>query len=770
MDNDTTNRAGDAYKHKNLIEHAQQQVENIGTENQASHLDDTIDKNVEQDNDTSRTDHRHVTHPKIPGYNILNEVGRGGMGIVYRAIQIPLGREVALKVLPANLASIRTDAVDRFRREASAASRLHHHNIIPVFDFGSAHSTFFYSMELIKGQPLNVLIQRLSGENAATLSPVRLAELLSTHTPQAVRNSSESIDNNSPTDTSFTGSGSASSTRGRVYYQQVAKWIADVAEALHYTHSQGIIHRDIKPGNIILSEDGRIMLGDFGLAKVIDDDPVTITGSLLGTVRYVSPEQAMAKRVKVDHRTDVYSLGATLYELLCFQPAFPGTDQAQILGAIIARDPISPRKINRSVPEELETICLKSMEKDPETRYSTAHNFADDLRRYVTDLPIIAKRPSIIQRTIKFVRRHKPATVASVTGLALIIVLSLYIHSSEQARTAQQEKQVAQVASLVFNAELLAGKKRWEDAAALYQQALKVDPRSAKALGNYARLLKDQYNATQNKELLTRAENLINRALLEEPEQSSLLNIKGVICKKLKKYDAAEEAYKKAIRLDPNNPAWHNNVGVIYALRGNLQIAEEEFRSAVSIQVEEASLLCPSWRQLACVQLAHQNDEAIKSIEKANECNPEDAETHIIYALIHLRLEGHFDITEALYHARAADDRPGRLHEKIKRIRAFTFLRNKEYDKAKNYAHEALRLGDLVSVNQLILAIAEYHLGHIDASRMNLSKAREAWPSEQFQSGFLVSGEKGVLWIDIADELTKLLNEAENLILPSESK
>ncbi len=370
--------------------------------------------------------------PRIEGYQITGVLGQGGMGIVYKAVQTKLNRMVALKVLPAMVGSANPAAVQRFRREATAAARLHHTNIVPIYDFGESTDAYFYAMEFIEGRPLDEVIGQVSQKfdqtdsdgRHGTASPPTAAVLAMAiselELPIPPRSDASS-------DGTFSGpisppvAGTASGLRGRAYYRQVSRWVCDAAEALHYAHGQSIIHRDIKPANLILSNDGRIMVADFGLAKSAGDGSVTRTGALLGTLRYLSPEQAMARRMRVDHRTDIYSLGATMYELLCFRPAYPGTDDKEILGAVMTRDPPPPRKFNQNIPAELETICMKCMEKSPDARYETARALADDLRRYINDLPIVARRPGAITRSLKFIRRRR----APVIAVAAIVLVSL---------------------------------------------------------------------------------------------------------------------------------------------------------------------------------------------------------------------------------------------------------------------------------------------------------------------------------------------------------
>ena len=197
--------------------------------------------------------------------------------------------------------------------------------------------------------------------------------------------------------------------------------MADAAEALHYAHQQGLIHRDIKPSNFMLCRDGRIMIVDFGLVKTAGEHSVTATGSLIGTYRYMSPEQVGAKRIAVDARSDVYSLGASLYELLTLRPAFPATEQSELLRQILFDEPVRPRKLAPTVPVDLQTICLKALEKSPNRRYATAQAMADDLSFYLRDLNIVARPQGPVRRFMKLVRRRRLETIALVALLLLVV-------------------------------------------------------------------------------------------------------------------------------------------------------------------------------------------------------------------------------------------------------------------------------------------------------------------------------------------------------------
>jgi serine/threonine protein kinase len=199
---------------------------------------------------------------------------------------------------------------------------------------------------------------------------------------------------------------SSSSTRTRNYCRNIARLGLQGAETLDHAHTRGILHRDIKPANLLLDAEGRVWVTDFGLAQIQGNHGLTLSGDILGTLRYMSPEQALAKRVVIDGRTDVYSLGATLYELLTLQPAFDGKNRAEILRKIGEDDPTPLRKLNASVPHDLETIIHKGMAKEPSERYATAKDLADDLRDFLEDRPIRARRPSLLDRAAKWMRRH----------------------------------------------------------------------------------------------------------------------------------------------------------------------------------------------------------------------------------------------------------------------------------------------------------------------------------------------------------------------------
>ncbi len=212
------------------------------------------------------------------------------------------------------------------------------------------------------------------------------------------------------------------SSRSRAFLRTVAALGIQAAEALDHAHKLGVVHRDIKPANLILDVEGNLWITDFGLARLQDDAGLTITGDLLGTLRYMSPEQALAKRGYLDHRTDIYSLGAALYELLTLRPAIDGQDRQEVLRRIAEDQPTSPRKLDPSIPRELKTILLKALSEEPESRYATAQDLADDLERFLEHKPIRARRPSLLERAAKWSRRHRTVVATAVLFLLLAVV------------------------------------------------------------------------------------------------------------------------------------------------------------------------------------------------------------------------------------------------------------------------------------------------------------------------------------------------------------
>jgi WD40 repeat protein/predicted Ser/Thr protein kinase len=297
-------------------------------------------------------------------YELIRELGRGGMGVVYAARQASLDRVLALKLLSPARPGTEADLL-RFEREAIAAAGLDHPNIVPIYEVGEHDGRHYYGMKLIDGGSLAQHVARLRDD------PRTAAALL-----------------------------------------------AQVARAVHYAHQRGVLHRDLKPANVLLDRQERPYVVDFGLARRVEESAgMTASGSVLGTPAYMAPEQAEGRREAVTTATDVYGLGAILYELLTGQPPFPGDSILDVLARVRESDPESPSRLNRKAPRDLGTIALKCLEKLPKRRYPTAESLAEDLERWLAGSPIAARPTNIVERTVKWARRRPAGAALLVTAL-----------------------------------------------------------------------------------------------------------------------------------------------------------------------------------------------------------------------------------------------------------------------------------------------------------------------------------------------------------------
>jgi WD40 repeat protein/serine/threonine protein kinase len=367
---------------------------------------------------------------RLGDYHLVREIGRGGMGVVYEAEQVSLGRRVALKVLPF-AAALEPKRLQRFKNEAQAAACLHHQNIVPVYMVGCDAGIHYFAMQFIEGRTLADLVAEWRQEVRRPLEQTRPADaspqLVPAHTDLYTPTGAvEDPPTAAPTEPiAGVAFSTERSARDPAFFRTAVGLAVQAAEALEHAHQLGVVHRDIKPANLMVDVRGNLWIADFGLALVQSDAKLTLTGDLVGTLRYMSPEQVLAGHAPLDHRTDIYSLGVTLYEVLALEPAFPETNRHVLLRQIAQDEPRPPRRINAAIPPELETIILKAMAKNPGERYATARELADDLRRFLDDKPIWAKRPTLWQRARKWTRRHKQVVVTAAVAGVLLLVLGV---------------------------------------------------------------------------------------------------------------------------------------------------------------------------------------------------------------------------------------------------------------------------------------------------------------------------------------------------------
>ncbi|MEM6471162.1 MAG: serine/threonine-protein kinase, partial [Planctomycetota bacterium] len=343
---------------------------------------------------------------------IIREIGRGGMGIVYEAYQESLGRDVAVKVLPSQTLLDET-RLKRFHREAQTAARLHHTNIVPVLGVGVQDGHHFYVMQLIDGFGVDRL-------------------LLPDRQPATVLKACRSIDETDfsfGTDITTPDQCEASLESNRVFSSlsddpmTITSMVAQVADALQYAHQQGVHHRDIKPANLILDRSGCLWIADFGLSKSVESEQVTQTGDILGTIRYMAPEQFQGE---ADPRSDIYSLGLTLYEMLTSRPAHDGQARRRaFMSGQPASPPSRPSRWNASIPVDLETVVLKSIAHDPADRYQTAADLAADLRCVLQDRPISARRAGPVYKLWRWCRRNRAFATTMTVAIAAIVLVAV---------------------------------------------------------------------------------------------------------------------------------------------------------------------------------------------------------------------------------------------------------------------------------------------------------------------------------------------------------
>lgn len=382
---------------------------------------------------------------RIGEFTIVREIGRGGMGVVYEALQESLQRRVALKILPLT-GRMDKRQILRFQNEARAAAQLNHPSIVPVHSIGTEAGFHYYAMQMIDGRDLahhirhakSLVESRVMQRSAETPShrtgttlktPISSQKIEDEHAA-GTRESSPEISAASFPSAEFISmmADRKPSVSDRKALASVVSIGIQAAEALHHAHLTGVVHRDIKPSNLLLENTGKLWVTDFGLAQIQGAGALTMTGEVIGTLRYMSPEQPLGQRVLVDQRTDIYSLGITLYELLTLHKAYQGETPKEIIRQVCFDEPISIRRLNRGIPEDLETIVLKATSKNPDDRYQTAQELADDLRRFQDDLPILARRPTLIQRFRRLVRRHAALATAIAFG-GMIIFFSTLIAS-----------------------------------------------------------------------------------------------------------------------------------------------------------------------------------------------------------------------------------------------------------------------------------------------------------------------------------------------------
>jgi serine/threonine protein kinase/Tfp pilus assembly protein PilF len=532
-------------------------------------------------------------------YRLVREIGRGATGIVYEAEQLPLGRRVALKVL-SDAAALDPLKLKRFQIETQALAQLHHPHIVPIYGVGSDRGINHYSMQFIDGATLADVIRqnRLFGQGligASVGRPISYGNSPTTRSGSSDASglSANGIGNGARSPTRAVRVSDSSLLRGRGAFRALAKLVIQAAQALEHAHALGILHRDIKPSNLLVDVTGNLWVTDFGLARFQDEPGLTRTGDVLGTLRYIAPELLLGRRAVHDPRSDVYSLGATLYELLTLQPVFDGRDRSAILRQIAQEEPTPPRRIDPAIPSDLETIVLKAMEKEPDRRYSTAAELAQDLGRFLEDKPIRARRPTLAGRTRKWARRHRATLVAAAVVAFLALAVATPLLWWEQRNTAgmyqdlrltfaQADRGFEQMIRL--SDELtVSGMARYSEATASPGAKATRATFFRQAIDFYDRLLRDPRMAKPMRALAYQRLGLARMVGTQDPHAQDDLR-------------RALALYEELLASSPRDPALRfaisdvsMNLGVVLLSSRGMVAAEPYFRRATSIDEELAA-------------------------------------------------------------------------------------------------------------------------------------------------------------------------------------
>lgn len=438
-------------------------------------------------------------------YQIEKELGKGGMGVVYLVYDPVLQRKVALKIILTE----DQESQDRFLREARAIAHLKHPNIVQLYDVGEIDHQHYFTMDYIEG-------------------------------------------------------GSLDDLKGNLPIRSIAEIIRDIALALHYAHTKNIIHRDIKPANILIDADNKPYLTDFGLAKELSglDRSLTLSGTIMGTPDYMSPEQAKGEKHQIDYRSDVFSLGATLYHIMTGQPPFKGQELYEVLSKVVNDDPPSPKSIADVIPRDMEAICLTCLEKDKKNRYPTSKALAIDLTRFLEGQSVLAQRKGLISKLVEKMSKNKIATLAIFsTVILLMIVPSVLMFSTTRVGMIRQEAEQVKIEAIKKQEK---ERKRVRAKVAREREARKRI--EAANYTNRAIILSNQGD-------FSRAIANFNKALELNPELVEAYLGRGVARDKQDDLDGALADYDQVIALNENFPVVYFNRALVYKKKGDLKEA-----------------------------------------------------------------------------------------------------------------------------------------------------------------------------------------------------
>jgi serine/threonine protein kinase len=599
---------------------------------------------------------------QLGDYRILREIGRGGMGIVYEAEQQSLGRRVAVKVFPRQALGD-SKHLQRFRREARTAALLHHSNIVQVFGVGDQDGLSYYVMQLIRGVGLDKVIGELRTASVDGCPPPAEPEA-PTESQRGDQTELRFVAEDAAR--AVLAGGYLASDGNGCYWHSVARIGIQVGEALSYAHAQGTLHRDIKPANLLLDSNGRVWVTDFGLAKVAVREQLSQSGDIVGTLRYMAPEQLEGQH---DSRSDVYSLGLTLYELVTLQPAFVEADHSRLMRRVSEGNATRPRSLRPDVPRDLETIVLKAIARDPQHRYQTAGELVDDLRRLVEDRPIRARRVRPAERLWRWSRRNP--TIAILSTVLLLVMTSSFATVSWKWREAEMGKRRAREENRRAEANLSLALDSMDRFLDRFESTWMAHPREPQGeedeTGFGFRIAVSPSTAAVLEDALEfyhqfAEQNALNPRLQRDTADAH--RRVGDIHRRLGQYDKAEDVYGEAAAIYakqmgqfPNDPnlatltaATLNELGLVLQRVGRLEDARSHFERAKGVLSDElnrspqssecryelarafSNLGGVSWRLMRPVQAAHNRRQAKELLETLAEEHPQKAEYRLALA------------------------------------------------------------------------------------------------------------------------------------------
>jgi tetratricopeptide (TPR) repeat protein len=533
---------------------------------------------------------------RLGDFEIMSVIGTGGMGAVFLARQVTLDREVALKVI-SDISGARAKSLERFKRETKVLAKISHPNIVPIYEVGQQGPYSYFAMEYVKGVSLDKILSNIRNakpdEKASDVMQKCLGSPMGSETLQEKT------------------AGADGAEIDTEYIVGISRIIINVASALDYAHKRGILHRDVKPSNILINTEGAAKLVDFGLAKAETQQTITITGEFFGTPSYVSPEQIHRPEI-VDCRSDVYSLAATYYECLTLHPPFGGDTINETLTQVISREAVPPKKYCPRLSTDFNTVLLHALEKLPEDRYQTAADFAGDIENLLEFKPITAKRPGITTRAYKTLRRN-PLKVVATFAFILVIVLGYFLFLS---RVQQKNETVARELYQIGSRKISEGE--FTEALRYLEKAIKVNP---KLTGAY-NLAGDCFRSLGQHQ---KAIEIYKQAIEIDPNNTEACCNLGTTYRDLGRHDEAIEVFKQTVRRNPNNAVAYYNLGIAYRDLGRHDEAIEAFKQTVRVNPNNTDAYCnlgTIYRDLG------RRDEAVEAFKQMIRITPNDADAY----------------------------------------------------------------------------------------------------------------------------------------------